>query len=226
MSKITKTSSTTTKPYSARSKRLGTGGKDVTISEVPGMLYIYTRVSTSKQTGDNQSQALMELHKASNPILVEEVAGGTKARPKLVELIERLTKLDTIIVYSLDRLGRSTHDVLGLIQQIIDKGAKLILHREQVSYYSASGRALIQIMAAVAELERNLISERTKTALAARKAKGVKLGRPRVIPEATKAKALRLLNEGKSLSVVAAYCRVSRSQVAKWKAELEESEDK
>ncbi len=214
MSNATNSKRTTSKRTSTRSKEIGIGGTDVTTSEAAPMIYIYTRVSTTKQTGDNQSFALLELYKGAE--LVEEVAGGTKARPKLDALIAGLKKGDTIVVYSLDRLGRSTRDVLGIIEAVIAAGARLVLHREQVNYDTAVGRMLIQVMASVAELERNLISERTKTALAQRKAQGVKLGRPRLLPNHKRDKARAMASQGKSIRVISKLLDVSKSTVQEW----------
>ncbi len=178
------------------------------------MIYIYTRVSTAKQTTDNQSHDL--LFKFPGAELIEEVATSKRARPKLDQLIATLKKGDTVVVYSLDRLGRSVKDVLGIIERLMALEVEVVFIREGVSYTSAAGKLLIQIMAAVAEMERNLISERTKTALQARKAKGMKLGRPRVLPGHKRAKAMAMLASGKSIRIVAKLLNVSKSTVQEW----------
>lgn len=183
------------------------------------MIYIYTRVSTSKQTTDNQSYELLNRFQGAS--LIEEVATSKRLRPKLEALIAQLVKGDTVVVYSLDRLGRSTKDVLAIIERLMKLEVEVIFIREGVSYTSAAGKLLIQIMAAVAEMERNLISERTKTALQQRKAKGVKLGRPRVLSTHKRAKALAMLASGKSVRIVAKLLNVSKSTVQEWAASAE-----
>lgn len=198
----------------SRSFGLREGAKDSTTSEATPMIYIYARVSTEDQTTANQVQELAKKYPGAT--LVLETASGVKQRPKLEALIEGLEPNELVYTYSLDRLGRSTKDIIETIERIMAKGARLELKREGMSYDSAMGKLVIQVMAAVAELERNLISERTKTALQARKAKGVKLGPPKKHPDRKRQQALKLLAEGKPLRIVAKYVGVSKSQVHKW----------
>jgi DNA invertase Pin-like site-specific DNA recombinase len=140
------------------------------------MIYIYSRVSTDKQDTNNQTKTILDLYPSAK--VVEEVASGAKARPKLVQLIDFLEKGDTLVVYALDRLGRSTRDVLEKIEKIYAKGIILISLREKLDLSTVQGKFMMTIMLAFAELERNIISERIKTALAVKKANGEPLGRP------------------------------------------------
>lgn len=213
MAGTTKSPSTNGGRASARSHDVGKGAKDCTAREATGM-FIYTRVSTTKQVTDNQSLELMS--KFPGAVLIEETASGTKERPKLEAMIKGLRKGDTVIVYSVDRLGRSTRDVLGIIERLMALEVELILIREGLNYSSAAGRFLIQVIAAGAEMERNLVSERTKVALAARKAKGVRLGRPKTLSEAKRKKALQLLAEGRSYRDVAKELGVGLATLQRW----------
>lgn len=137
---------------------------------------IYSRVSTDRQETANQLHVLRR--EFPDAEIVEETGSGLKHRPRLAELTATLSEGDELIVYSLDRLGRSTVEVLALLASLDKKGVILRSKREGVDLSTPSGRFMMRVMASFAELERDLISERTKTALAAKRASGVRLGRP------------------------------------------------
>jgi len=127
--------------------------------------------------------------------VVSKTASGAKARPMLRTLIEQLQKGDVLIVAALDRLGRKTSDVLALIDDLEKRGVILKSDREGVDYGTPVGRLVTQILVSVAEMERNLISERTKAGLAAAKAKGKVGGRPRSVSERAIEQGVRLVKE-------------------------------
>ena len=140
------------------------------------MQYIYSRVSTDKQETQNQLSKLKELFPGA--AVFEEVSSGAKARPVLQTLLASLHSGDILIVAALDRLGRRTSEVLALIEDLERRGVILKSIREGVDYSTIAGRLVTQILCACAEMERRLISERTKMALEARRKAGVKLGGP------------------------------------------------
>lgn len=197
-----------------RNKTIVAGSEAHTTEVAPTMIYIYARVSTEGQTTDNQVVELLAKYPGAKVVL--ETASGVKARPHLMTLVDGLRPGEIVYCYSLDRLGRSTKQIIQIIEAILAKGAKLELKREGVSYDSAIGKLVLQVMAAVAEMERNLISERTKTALQARKAAGVKLGAPKHHPDAKRLRALAMLEAGKSIRIVAKLLNVSKSTVQAW----------
>lgn len=175
------------------------------------MQYIYSRVSTDKQTHNNQLAELQRRY--PNAIVVEETISGFKQKPELDMLIDKLERNDTLIIAAFDRLGRKMVDVITLIEDLCLRGVNLISLREGLDYSTPSGRLVIQILAAVAEMERSLISERTKAALAARKAKGMKLGAPIKIAPAVKDHARALREQGLSLRDIARLLNISHSTV-------------
>lgn len=172
------------------------------------MQYIYVRVSTDKQDNDNQIATLTP--KFPNATVVQEVASSMKRRPELTALVNKLAKGDELIVYALDRLGRKTSEVLKLIEDLERKGVILKSMREGVDYGTIVGKLVTQILCSVAEMERNMISERTKMALAAKKKQGVVLGRRRQHTDdmVLEAKELRAL--GHSYGVIAKRLGVSK----------------
>lgn len=160
--------------------------------------YLYTRVSTEKQTTENQEHILLQ--RFPDGIILNEVASGVKERPVLNSLMGRLLKGDTIAIVSLDRLGRNLIEIITRIDNLYKRGITVISVREGVDYSTPTGRLATHMLVALAEMERNLISERTKEALQARKAQGMKLGRPfkmsaEELPAAFKA-AKRMYQEG------------------------------
>lgn len=176
------------------------------------MQYIYSRVSTEKQQIENQLSKLRELF--PNAAIVEEVGSGIKARPELAALLSRLVQGDTLIVAALDRLGRRTSEILAIIEDLERRGVILKSIREGVDYSTICGKLVTQILCSVAEMERNLISERTRLALAAKKKAGVKLGgRPKYSPEVIdQVRELRL--QGATVREVAKITGVSASRVS------------
>lgn len=137
--------------------------------------YIYARTSTNMQDTENQTTLL--LNQFPDAEVIQEIASGGKARPKLTELIGRLEKGDTLIVAALDRLGRKTVEILSLIEDLDRRGVILKSQREGIDYGSISGRLVVQILVSVAELEKSLISQRTKAALEAKRQQGIVGGR-------------------------------------------------
>ncbi|MCB9229809.1 MAG: recombinase family protein [Deltaproteobacteria bacterium] len=174
--------------------------------------YIYTRVSTDGQSTEPQIRKLAELHPDAR--VISEVASGAKKRPMLQALVEQLTSGDILIVAALDRLGRRTSEILRLIEDLEQRGVVLKSLREGVDYSTLTGRLVTQILVSIAEMERNLISERTKAGLEAVRKKGRRLGRPSYIPEEVKKAAVDLVAAGLSKTEAARRTGVSRQYVS------------
>lgn len=173
--------------------------------------YVYARVSTQSQETENQVINLKRVYPSA--IFVEEVAGGTKSRPELEKLVHQLQRGDELIVSSLDRLGRKTSEILTLIDSLEKRGIILKSLREGLDYSTISGRLVTQILVSVSELERSLISQRTKAALAAKREKGIIGGRPRVYSNELIAKARELRLQGKSFAVIAKDTGISKTRL-------------
>ena len=154
------------------------------------MLVGYARVSTEDQDLLRQT---FELRGAGCEKIYQETITGTKKhRPELDAMLDFIREGDVVVVCELTRISRSTKDLFSLVEKIEEKGAKIkSLKEDWLDTTTAHGKLLFTMMAGLAQFERDLISERTKSALAAKKAAGVKLGRPRVDDEALE-KAVRL----------------------------------
>ena len=154
------------------------------------MLVGYARVSTEEQDLLRQT---FELRGAGCEKIYQETVTGTKKhRPELDAMLEFIREGDVVVVCELTRISRSTKDLFSLVEKIEEKGAEIkSLKEDWLDTTTAHGRLLFTMMAGLTQFERDLNSERTKSALAAKKAAGVKLGRPRVDDEALE-KAVRL----------------------------------
>lgn len=176
------------------------------------MQHIYTRVSTDKQETDNQVSRLSEMFPDAQ--VHEEVASGTKSRPVLKALLVKLCKGDVLIVSSLDRLGRKTSEILLLIEDMERRGIILKSIREGVDYSTMVGKLVTQILCSVAEMERNMISERTKIALQARKKRGMRLGAKPIYTREQAERARTLRRQGLTVAEVAVRVGMSASRVS------------
>lgn len=173
--------------------------------------YVYARVSTSNQETDNQVINLRRIY--PDAVFIEETASGAKTRPELEKLVQQLQRGDELIVSSLDRLGRKTSEILTLIESLEKRGVILKSLREGLDYSTISGRLVTQILVSVSELERSLISQRTKAALAAKREKGIVGGRPKIHSEQKVQRARALRAEGKSLAVISKETGISTSRL-------------
>lgn len=172
------------------------------------MEYIYSRVSTEEQVTLSQLHELKRRYPRA--IVVEENASGAKARPKLESLLAALNSGDTLAIYALDRLGRRCGELVLLLDTLTTRGVVLVSLRESIDMSTLGGRFIGQVFAALSELERGLISERTKAALQARRASGQRLGRPNKIATDV---VLKLSGEGVSVVSIAATLGVSESGI-------------
>ena len=180
----------------------------------------YCRISTLEQDTRNQ---LLEISEAGyRPDLVFEdkgISGATHAsvRPefaKLIETIEKASEPVRLVATKLDRLGRDTIDIMGTIDRLRTSNVELVvLQLGKLDLTSAAGRLTLNVLSAVAEMERDLIRERTMAGLAKAKAAGKKLGRPSKLNEAQVRDVLARLENGASVSAVARTFGVSRATI-------------
>ncbi|MGD9754728.1 MAG: recombinase family protein [Acidimicrobiia bacterium] len=176
----------------------------------------YARVSTAGQTLDQQLDAL---RKADVGRVFVDVASGAKAsRPGLDAMRSHLRAGDTVVVSKLDRLGRSTVDLLTTLNDWCAVRVDFVAVEQGIDTSTAAGRMICAMLAAVAEFERELIRERTSSALAARKARGITGGRPSVVDADKLARAARLMEAGATLTDAAAAVGVGRSTLARHRA--------
>ncbi|MCH6267197.1 recombinase family protein [Neobacillus citreus] len=137
----------------------------------------YARVSTNDQSLDLQIDALNQA--GCEKIYQEKISGMKDDRPQLNELIQFARNGDILIVHKLDRLGRSTKRIIELSEQLEQRGIELVSIRDNIDTTTAVGKAMFRMLAVLAEMERDLIVERTKAGLVSARARGRKGGRPR-----------------------------------------------
>src|SRR6195256_3246996 len=152
---------------------------------------IYLRVSTSRQDTENQRRELEAVAARSGWRVVKiyedngiSGAKGRDKRPGLDAMLKAVTakEFDMVAAWSVDRLGRSLTDLLGILQGLHDKGVDLFLHQQGVDTSTTAGKAMFQMLGVFAEFERGIIRERVNAGLARARAKGTKLGRRPVKP--------------------------------------------
>jgi len=151
----------------------------------------YARASTEEQNLDLQKQALTA---AGCRVIIEDrgISGGRSHRPGLSEALSRLKKGDVLVVWRLDRLGRSLAHLIGIVNSIGKVEAGFASLTEAIDTTTAGGRLVFHMMGALAEFERGLIAERTTAGMKAAKQRGKHVGRPRKLtrPQVLHAKEL------------------------------------
>lgn len=178
----------------------------------------YARVSTKDQ---NLSLQMDALEKEGCKIIFQEKMSGTKSdRPELRKMINQLRQDDIIVIWKLDRLGRSLRDLVNLVTEIKKKGAGLKSLNDAINTATPHGKLTFYLFAALAEFERDIISERTKAGLAAARARGRKGGRPKGLSKAAKDKAMiaKTLYEQRKMSVseICQYLSIAKSTLYKY----------
>jgi DNA invertase Pin-like site-specific DNA recombinase len=174
----------------------------------------YARVSTDKQSLDLQKDALAAA--GCEQIYEDVISGGKDVRPGLTKCIEYLREGDTLVVYKLDRLGRSIRHLVVTIDELQQRGVGFESLQEKIDD-SPTGRLLLGMFSTIAEFERNLIRERTMAGLAAARARGRKGGR-RPSLTADKVAMLKTLSADKSRSVdsICELMKISRTTYYKY----------
>ena len=162
----------------------------------------YARVSTMEQNLDLQLQALKKA--GCQKIYREKVSGATRQRPEFQRMLDQIRAGDVIVVWKLDRLARSTRDLLETIETIQEAGGKFMSISEPwADTTTHAGKMIMTIFAGIAEFERDLIRERTGAGREAAKKRGVRFGRPRKLNPEQMQLVRRLLDEGKSVRELA-----------------------
>jgi DNA invertase Pin-like site-specific DNA recombinase len=174
--------------------------------------YGYARVSTDEQ---NPALQLAALQRAGCKTIFKDegLSGATTKRPALTRCLKKLRDGDTLIVWKLDRLGRSLRDLLTMLDALRAQGIKFRSLTEHIDTETPAGRAMWQIIGVLAELERSLITERTRAGVKAAKERGVKFGRkPKLTPQ-QRDHARELRAQGKRPEDIAALFKVGRSTI-------------
>lgn len=184
------------------------------------LLLGYARVST-----DDQDLAIQRASLAAagcSRIYEEKISGAKRNRPELMRLLDHLRTRDILVVTRLDRLARSTRDLLEIGESLQQAGAGLrSLAEPWADTTSPAGKMVLTVFAGVAEFERTLILDRTRKGREAARERGVRFGRKPLLDESRASHARELLEQGKSLHDVAALLNVDRTTI--WRALRRES---
>lgn len=181
-------------------------------------MFAYCRVSTADQTTTNQVEEIRRagFQVEDHRVVMETVSGSVAARERagFAKLLDRMESGDVLIVTKLDRLGRNAMDVRSVVEELSARGIRVhCLALGGVDLTSAAGRMTMQVIAAVAEFERDLLLERTQAGLLRAKAEGKRLGRPPALTDTQHEEIARELEDGVSLGALADRYGVSRSAI-------------
>lgn len=177
----------------------------------------YARVSTRDQKLDLQIDALENA--GCEKIFSDVISGASKERPNLNAMLEQCRAGDTIVIYKLDRLGRSLIHLVNLVNKLMENGVHLQSLTDNIDTSTSQGKLMFNVFASLAEFERDLIRERTQAGLNAARARGRFGGRPKGLSkeaEAISYAAVALYREGK-LSVQQISNRLGISKMTLYK---------
>ena len=157
----------------------------------------YARVSTKDQKLDLQTDALK--HYGVGRIFSEKMSGTKSDRPELLEMMKYMREGDTVVVWKLDRIGRSMRDLINIVGEFEKRGVNFVSLKENIDTSNATGKLIFNIFASLAEFERDIISERTRAGLESARTRGHLGGRPPVNED--KIKLVRKLHNSKQYSI-------------------------
>lgn len=142
------------------------------------MLIGYARVSTHDQNLESQIDELIQAGCNQKYIFTDIISGATDERKGLTQAMSHIREGDTLVIWKLDRLGRSLKHLIAVVGELEEKGIGLKSIKESIDTTSSTGKLVFHLFASLAEFERELISERTTSALKAARARGRQGGRP------------------------------------------------
>jgi DNA invertase Pin-like site-specific DNA recombinase len=181
---------------------------------------IYARVSTH-----DQKTLSMQIERCSEYAIsrgwevvqtIKEVGSGANQRPQRAELIKQCRKrqIDIVIVWKLDRWGRSVSDVVTSLQELQELGIQFVSITEALDFTTATGRAMSGLLAVFSEFEREMISERVKAGVLQARLKGKRLGRPPIAKEMS-SEIKKLWSKHKNISKISKELKISRRSVSR-----------
>ena len=183
----------------------------------------YARVSTSTQDTALQIDALK---KACCEVIYEEKASGTKKdRIELEQCLKSLRSGDVLVVWKLDRLGRSLHHLLEVINNFEERGIGFTSLTESIDTTTSTGKLVFNIFGSLAEFERSLIKDRVNAGLEAARKKGRIGGRPSALNEKQKQLAITMFNGGALKSDIAKHFNVTRQTIYSILKEIEKQQE-
>ncbi|NKD78095.1 recombinase family protein [Haematospirillum sp. H1815] len=178
------------------------------------MLIGYARVSTRDQTTELQTEALLAA--GCERVFEDQTSGSREDRPGLSSALDYLRPGDTLVVWKLDRLGRTVKQLVHLVDSLQARGIHFRSLTDGIDTGSPAGRFFFHIMASLAEMERDLIAERTRAGLDAARKAGRKGGRPTKMTPGKITAARKLLETGTPARTVAESLGVSPATLYRW----------
>lgn len=186
----------------------------------------YIRVSTDRQDLDNQRHEILEYCHAHRMtvdefISIEISSRKTLKQRRIEELFDKVFVGDSLIVSEMSRLGRSTAEVIAIVNELVKRGIRLIVIKQALDIkggHDMQSKVMVTLLSLFAELERDIISQRTRDALASKRAKGIRLGRPmgslgKSKLDGRQIEIANLLDKKVSKAAIARVCGVSRDTV-------------
>jgi DNA invertase Pin-like site-specific DNA recombinase len=169
----------------------------------------YARISTGDQNLNLQRRALVAA--GCEKIFEDQISGASTKRPGLDDALALCDADDVLVVWKLDRLGRSLSHLITVVQELGDKGCGFQSLSENIDTTTAGGRLVFHLMGSLAEFERALIAERTRAGLAAARMRGVRIGRRKAMNPEQVRHARALLEAGERPTDIARTLQVGRS---------------
>jgi DNA invertase Pin-like site-specific DNA recombinase len=176
----------------------------------------YARVSTFEQTLDLQRDALQQA--GTTKLFTDTASGGMVDREGLADALAFVRPGDTLVVWKLDRLGRSLKHLIETVTQLHERSVGFRSLTEQIDTTTSAGKLIFHVFGALAEFERDLIRERTQAGLLAARARGRRGGRPRALDSAAKIAMAQQLHQDKSNSIqeICASLHISRATLYRY----------
>jgi len=179
------------------------------------MLIGYARVSTTDQRLDLQKDALSAA--GCEQIFTDTASGAKTQRPGLTKALQYCRPVDTLVVWKLDRLGRSLPHLVETVRDLINRGIGFKSLQENIDTTTSAGKLIFHIFASLAEFERDIIRERTEAGLSAARARGRKGGRPKGVDEKKMKAALSLKKDPeRSVKEICEIVGISRNTYYKY----------
>jgi len=177
--------------------------------------YIYSRVSTEEQNAEQQVAYLSSRY-AHDYAVEEKFTGKTTDRPKFQKLLKSLSEGDTLVVREVSRIGRNTHEVLSVAEELKGRGVHLKIDQlGGLDVTSAAGEMILTVMAGLAKMEREQLKERQAIGIARAKAEGKYTGRKALDPATIKT-AKMLIEQGQDKKSVAKQLKIGLSTLYKY----------